>query len=128
MSHVPADLRYTEEHEWIRTEADGVAAVGITDHAQNSLGDIVFVELPTVGKQVAAGDAIGVVESVKAASDIYSPLTGEVVEVNAEVSDEPELVNSEPYDAWFVKIRTKGGASSDGLLDATAYKKLVNGG
>jgi len=97
MSNVPADLKYTEEHEWIRTEADGTLAVGITDHAQETLGDIVFLELPAVGKSVAAGDAVGVVESVKAASDIYSPVSGEIVAVNESLADTPDAVNQDAY-------------------------------
>lgn len=125
MSLVPADLRYTDEHEWIRTEADGSLTVGITDHAQNTLGDIVFFELPKVGNKVQAGDAIGVVESVKAASDIYSPLDGEIVAVNEEAVESPDDVNSEPYGTWLFRIKAKGGASSNGLLDAKAYRKLI---
>ncbi|KVQ39905.1 glycine cleavage system protein H [Burkholderia cepacia] len=126
MSNVPADLKYTDEHEWIRTEADGTLTVGITDHAQNTLGDIVFLELPAVGKQVKAGDAIGVVESVKAASDIYSPVSGEVVAINADAIDTPEEVNSDAYDTWLFKIKLAAGASTDGLLDAPAYSKLID--
>ncbi|AOJ61148.1 glycine cleavage system protein H [Burkholderia ubonensis] len=125
MSNVPADLKYTDEHEWIRTEADGTLTIGITDHAQNTLGDIVFLELPQVGKQVKAGDAVGVVESVKAASDIYSPVTGEVVAINADAVDTPEEVNSDAYDTWLFKIKLADGASTDNLLDAAAYAKLV---
>ncbi|KVH31351.1 glycine cleavage system protein H [Burkholderia cepacia] len=126
MSNVPADLKYTDEHEWIRTEADGTLTVGITDHAQNTLGDIVFLELPAVGKQVKAGDAIGVVESVKAASDIYSPVSGEVVAINADAVDTPEEVNSDAYDTWLFKIKLADGASTDNLLDAAAYSKLID--
>ena len=126
MSNVPADLKYTDEHEWIRTEADGTLTVGITDHAQNTLGDIVFLELPKVGTQVKAGDAIGVVESVKAASDIYSPVSGEVVAINADAVDTPEEVNSDAYDTWLFKIKLADGASTDGLLDAAAYSKLID--
>ncbi|KVG73454.1 glycine cleavage system protein H [Burkholderia ubonensis] len=125
MSNVPADLKYTDEHEWVRTEADGTLTIGITDHAQSTLGDIVFLELPQVGKQVKAGDAIGVVESVKAASDIYSPVTGEVVAINADAVDTPEEVNSDAYDTWLFKIKLADGASTDNLLDAAAYAKLV---
>ncbi|WP_316774040.1 glycine cleavage system protein GcvH [Streptomyces sasae] len=125
MSYVPTDLRYTDEHEWIRTGTDGIATVGITDHAQKNLGDIVFFELPDVGRDVEAGHPVGTVESVKAASDLYSPLTGEVVEVNPDVVDEPEAVNSDPYVMWLFKIRPKKGASPNGLLDAKAYQKLI---
>ncbi|CAB3967144.1 MULTISPECIES: glycine cleavage system protein GcvH [Burkholderia] len=126
MSNVPAELKYTDEHEWIRTEADGTLTIGITDHAQNTLGDIVFLELPKVGTQVKAGDAIGVVESVKAASDIYSPVTGEVVAINTDVVDTPEDVNGDAYDAWLFKIKLAAGASTDNLLDAAAYSKLID--
>ncbi|KML55039.1 glycine cleavage system protein GcvH [Burkholderia cepacia] len=126
MSNVPADLKYTDEHEWIRTEADGTLTIGITDHAQNTLGDIVFLELPPVGKQVKAGDAIGVVESVKAASDIYSPVSGEVVAINADAVDTPEEVNSDAYDTWLFKVKLAAGASTDSLLDAAAYSKLID--
>ncbi|RKP45574.1 glycine cleavage system protein GcvH [Trinickia fusca] len=125
MSNVPADLKYTDEHEWVRTEADGTLTIGITDHAQSTLGDIVFLELPPVGKQVKAGDAIGVVESVKAASDIYSPVSGEIVAINADAVDTPEEVNSDAYDTWLFKIKLAAGASTDSLLDAAAYEKLV---
>ncbi|MFM0288917.1 glycine cleavage system protein GcvH [Paraburkholderia megapolitana] len=126
MSNVPADLKYTEEHEWIRTEADGTLTVGITDHAQSTLGDIVFLELPAVGKQVKEGDAIGVVESVKAASDVYSPVSGEIVAINAEASDSPEDVNGDPYGVWLFKIKLAAGASTDKLIDAAAYSKLID--
>ncbi|MGU7769506.1 glycine cleavage system protein GcvH [Burkholderia sp. MR1-5-21] len=126
MSNVPAELKYTDEHEWIRTEADGTLTIGITDHAQNTLGDIVFLELPPVGKQVKAGDAIGVVESVKAASDIYSPVSGEVIAINADAVDTPEEVNSDAYVTWLFKIKLAADASTDGLLDAAAYAKLVD--
>lgn len=125
MSNVPADLKYTDEHEWIRTEADGTLTIGITDHAQSTLGDIVFLELPQVGKQVKAGDAVGVVESVKAASDIYSPVSGEVVAINADAVDTPEEVNSDAYGVWLFKVKLADGASTDNLLDAAAYAKLV---
>ncbi|MFD8812320.1 glycine cleavage system protein GcvH [Streptomyces sp. NPDC059627] len=127
MSNVPADLRYTDDHEWIRTEADGTMAVGITDHAQKNLGDIVFFDLPEVGRKVEAGYSVGTVESVKAASDIFSPFDGEIVAINEEVAENPEDVNSDPYGMWLFKIRTKGGAASNGLLDAKAYAKLVDG-
>ncbi|MGZ2743246.1 glycine cleavage system protein GcvH [Burkholderia stagnalis] len=126
MSNVPADLKYTDEHEWIRTEADGTLTVGITDHAQSTLGDIVFLELPAVGKSVNAGDAVGVVESVKAASDIYSPVSGEVVAINTEAVDTPEEVNSDAYGVWLFKIKLAAGASTDKLIDADAYSKLID--
>ncbi|WP_027783202.1 MULTISPECIES: glycine cleavage system protein GcvH [Burkholderia] len=126
MSNVPADLKYTEEHEWIRTESDGTLTVGITDHAQSTLGDIVFLELPEVGKSVNAGDAVGVVESVKAASDIYSPVSGEIVAVNEAAADAPEGVNSDAYGVWLFKIKLASGASTDKLIDAAAYTKLID--
>ncbi|MET3818237.1 glycine cleavage system H protein [Burkholderia sp. PvR073] len=126
MSNVPADLKYTDEHEWIRTEADGTLTVGITDHAQSTLGDIVFLELPAVGKSVNAGDAVGVVESVKAASDIYSPVSGEIIAINEEAADSPEEVNSDAYAVWLFKIKLADGASTDKLIDADAYSKLID--
>ncbi|HEX7684376.1 MAG TPA: glycine cleavage system protein GcvH [Trinickia sp.] len=125
MSNVPADLKYTEEHEWVKAEADGTVTVGITDHAQETLGDIVFLELPAVGKTIAAGDAIGVVESVKAASDIYSPVSGEVVAVNEALVDTPDAVNADAYASWLFKVKLGAGASIDKLLDADGYQKLV---
>ncbi|MFG2956128.1 glycine cleavage system protein GcvH [Streptomyces sp. NPDC048291] len=126
MSYVPADLRYTDDHEWIRTEADGSMTVGITDHAQKNLGDIVFFELPAVGRKVEAGDPIGVVESVKAASDLYTPVDGEILAINQDVVDTPEEVNDSPYESWLFKIKIKG-TPSNGLLDAKAYQKLLGG-
>ncbi|MFJ4467204.1 glycine cleavage system protein GcvH [Streptomyces sp. NPDC089424] len=126
MSHVPAELKYSEDHEWIRTEPDGTVTVGITDHAQKTLGDIVFFDLPSVGKAVEAGDAIGVVESVKAASDLFSPVNGEITAINDEVIDSPDEVNSDPYGMWLYKIKTAKG-SSHPLLDAKAYQKLIDG-
>ncbi len=121
----PNHLFYTEEHEWISIEAD-VATVGITDFAQDSLGDVVFVELPEVGSQVESGKPFGVVESVKAVSDIYSPLSGEVLEINEELPDTPELVNSSPYeDAWMVKIKLASKDELGDLLDVEAYKAFV---
>ncbi|CAB3699076.1 glycine cleavage system protein GcvH [Trinickia soli] len=125
MSNVPADLKYTEEHEWIRTEADGTVTVGITDHAQETLGDIVFLELPTVGKTITAGDAVGVVESVKAASDIYAPVSGEIVAVNEALLDTPDAVNQDAYDSWLFKVKLGASAALDKLLDADGYQKLV---
>ncbi|MDA0572764.1 glycine cleavage system protein GcvH [Burkholderia gladioli] len=127
MSNVPADLKYTDEHEWIRTEADGTLTVGITDHAQSTLGDIVFLELPEAGKQVKAGDPIGVVESVKAASDIYAPVSGEIIASNPDATDEPESVNEDAYDAWLFRIKLAPGANTNDLLDAAAYSKLIDG-
>ncbi|AOE88037.1 glycine cleavage system protein GcvH [Pseudomonas sp. TCU-HL1] len=122
MSNIPAELRYAPSHEWARLEADGTVTVGITDHAQEALGDVVFVELPEVGKTLAAGQEAGVVESVKAASDIYAPIGGEVIAVNDAVSDAPESVNSDPYGSWFFKLKPSNVAELDKLLDAAAYK------
>ncbi|PKM30793.1 MAG: glycine cleavage system protein H [Gammaproteobacteria bacterium HGW-Gammaproteobacteria-11] len=122
MSNIPADLRYAASHEWTRQEADGTVTVGITDHAQDLLGDVVFVELPEVGRTVSAGEECAVVESVKAASDIYAPISGEVVAVNDVLADGPELVNSEPYSgAWFFKIKPSDASELDKLMDADAY-------
>lgn len=122
MSTVPADLRYAASHEWARLEADGSVTVGISDHAQEALGDVVFIELPDVGAKLGAGEQAGVVESVKAASDIYSPVSGEVIAVNAALSDSPELVNADPYANWFYKLKPTAVAELDKLLDAVAYQ------
>ncbi|TFW16622.1 glycine cleavage system protein GcvH [Duganella callida] len=121
--NIPADLKYTESHEWVRAEADGTVTVGITEYAQDALGDIVFVELPKVGTTYTAGDDAAVVESVKAASDIYAPLSGEVVAVNDDVVNAPESINSDAYGAWLFKLKPADAAAIDGLLDATAYGK-----
>jgi len=124
MSDIPSDLKYVASHEWIRVEGD-VVTVGITDHAQELLGDVVFVELPEVGAELASGDDAGVVESVKAASDIYAPLSGEIVEVNELLVDAPETVNSDFYaDGWFFKIKLSDTSELDGLMDAAAYAAL----
>jgi len=124
MSKIPADLKYTEDHEWLRTEGDGNATIGITDHAQSSLGDITFVELPAVGDRLTRGDTFGTVESVKAASDLYAPVTGEVVAINEALEDDPEQVNSDPYGTgWMIKIRIEGEPES--LLDAAAYEAIL---
>ena len=123
--NVPSDLKYTESHEWVRIEGD-VATVGITDYAQSELGDVVFVELPPVGKKVNAGDSIGSVESVKTVSDVYSPLSGEVTEANAALGSSSELINSDPYGKGFmVKIRLSDADQAGSLLDADAYKGIV---
>ncbi|MDQ7913723.1 glycine cleavage system protein GcvH [Pseudomonas sp. 102515] len=122
MSQIPADLRYAASHEWARLEADGSVTVGISDHAQEALGDVVFIELPEVGKTFAAGDQAGVVESVKAASDIYAPVGGEVIAVNEALADAPEQVNGEPYGAWFFKLKPQDAAELDRLLDADGYR------
>ncbi|WP_054177487.1 glycine cleavage system protein GcvH [Trabulsiella odontotermitis] len=126
MSNVPAELKYSKEHEWLRKEADGTYTVGITEHAQELLGDMVFVDLPDVGKTVDAGDDCAVAESVKAASDIYAPISGEIIAVNDELNDAPELVNSEPYTAgWIFKIKASDESQIADLLDATAYEALL---
>ena len=122
---LPPELRYTETHEWIRREADGTLAVGITDHAQEQLGDIVFLELPEPGRKVAAGEAVGVVESVKAASDIYAPVAGEIVAANPELSTAPEKVNQDAFAAWLYRVRPSDPAAADKLLDAKAYEKAA---
>ena len=123
---LPKDLRYTESHEWVRRESDGTFAVGITDHAQEQLGDIVFVEAPQVGRKVKAGEAVGVVESVKAASDIYAPVAGEIVAANGDLSSSPEQVNQDAFGAWMYRIKPDDAAAVDKLLDATAYEKSAS--
>ncbi len=123
MSEIPAELKYTDSHEWIREDEGGIATIGITDHAQEQLGDLVFIELPEVGSTLSAGDACCVVESVKAASDVYSPLSGEVVEVNELLNDAPETINDSPYDdGWLFKIKMAAETELDDLLDAEAYE------
>lgn len=122
MSEIPSDLRYAASHEWARLEADGSVTVGISDHAQQALGDVVYVELPEVGGQLAAGQEAGVVESVKAASDIYTPVSGEVIAINEALADSPEQVNSDPYGSWFFRLRPSDKAELDKLLDAAAYQ------
>ena len=123
---IPKELRYTESHEWVRRESDGSVSIGITDHAQEQLGDIVFVEAPQVGRKVAAGESVGVVESVKAASDIYAPIAGEVVAANAELSGSPEKVNEDAFAAWMYRIKPTNAADLDKLLDAAAYEKSAS--
>lgn len=125
MSDIPAALRFAESHEWARLEADGSVTVGISDHAQEALGDVVFVELAEVGKVFAAGDAAGVVESVKAASDIYSPVSGEVIAVNDELADAPESLNEKPYEAWIFKLKPSNPAELEKLLNAAGYKAAI---
>ena len=122
---LPKDLRYTESHEWVRREGDGTLSIGITDHAQELLGDIVFVEPPKAGRKVKAGDAVGVVESVKAASDIYSPVSGEVVGSNDVLGVAPEQVNQDAYAAWMFKVKPDDAGAFEKLLDAAAYEKLA---
>ena len=127
MSNVPADLKYAKSHEWVRADGD-TATVGITDHAQHELTDIVFVELPEVGRQLKAGETCAVVESVKTASDIYSPVSGEVVEVNKAVVDNPALVNTEPYaGGWFFKIKLNDATKLNALLTPDNYKMQIGG-
>lgn len=122
---VPKDYKYTRTHEWVKIDGD-VATIGITDFAQSELGDITYIELPPVGSSLNQSDSLGVIESVKAASDIYSPISGEVIEDNADVESTPEMVNSSPFDsAWLVKLRVTDESQIDGLLDADAYEKLL---
>jgi glycine cleavage system H protein len=126
MSNIPSDLRYLSSHEWARLEDDGeTVTVGVTDYAQDMLGDVVYVEVPDVGAELAAGDEAGVVESVKAASDIFSPVSGVVIEVNEALEDSPELVNSDPYnDGWFYKIKIKDKSELQSLLDVEGYTEV----
>jgi glycine cleavage system H protein len=122
---IRSELKYSEEHEWVLVEGD-VATIGISDFAQDSMGDVVFVELPEVGDNIDSGQACGVVESVKAVSDIYSPVSGEIVEVNEELPDSPESINTSPYDAgWITKIKLTDATELDGLMDADAYRAFV---
>jgi len=126
MSDVPKDLKYTKSHEWVRSKSDGTVEIGITDHAQHALGDLVFVEVPEAGRQLKAGEACAVVESVKAASDVYAPLGGEVIEGNATLADTPELINQDPYGGgWLMRLKGTNAAEVKTLLDAAAYTKLL---
>lgn len=126
MSDFPTELKYANSHEWARVESDGTVIVGITDHAQDALGDIVFIELPESGAEVEVGAEIAVVESVKAASDIYSPVSGEIIEVNSALEDEPELVNGSPYeDGWLFSVKVSSSEDFSSLLDAEGYQALV---
>lgn len=126
MSHVPDDLRYAKSHEWLKRESDGTVLIGISDYAQNSLGDITYVQTPKVGAKLAEGAVFGVVESVKAASDLYAPLAGTVVAVNTVLDATPETVNQEPYGAgWMIRLKPDDLAAADRLLDAAAYKKAT---
>ena len=122
---IPTELKYTDTHEWVRKESDGLVSVGITHHAQDLLGDLVYVENPEVGRKVKKNEECGVVESVKAASDIYAPVSGEVVAVNEELSDAPEKINESAYDAWMFRLRPDKPDELDTLLDASGYGKLV---
>lgn len=126
MSEIPSDYKYTRSHEWVQTEDDGTVLVGITDYAQDALGDLVFVELPEVGDALNAGDTVAVVESVKAASDIYAPLSGEVVGINEQLVDSPELVNEDCYgEGWLLRLSVSDESGMDDLLDSDAYEKVV---
>lgn len=126
MSNIPADLRYAKSHEWARVESDGTVTVGITDYAQNSLGDITYVQVPKVGATLKAGETFGVVESVKAASDLYAPLSGTVVAVNGALESAPETVNRAPYgEGWMLKLKPSDAGAANALLDAAAYGKIA---
>jgi glycine cleavage system H protein len=122
MSNLPDDLKYAKTHEWAKLESDGAVRVGISDFAQEQLGDVVYVELPEAGRRVKAGEAVAVVESVKAASDIYSPVSGEIVEANASLSDAPESLNADAYAAWLFRVKADNPAELDALLDAEGYR------
>lgn len=127
MSNVPGDLKFAKSHEWVRVSGD-VATVGISDHAQHELTDVVFAEVPQVGRKVKAGEACAVVESVKTASDVYAPVSGEIVEANAELTSNPELVNKEPYGkGWFFKVKLSNPSELNSLMDSTAYTKQISG-
>lgn len=127
MSSIPAELRYSPSHEWIQDNGDGTVTVGITDHAQEALGDLVFVELPEVGRSLAAEETCAVVESVKAASDIYSPLAGQVIEVNTALTDGPETINTDPYgEGWIFKLRLANAGDLNALLDADGYAAVAD--
>jgi glycine cleavage system H protein len=126
MSKVPAELRYVDSHEWVRKQPDGTVVIGITDHAQAALGDLVFVETPKVGRKLAANEACAVVESVKAASDVYSPIAGEVIEANAALASAPETINTDAYgDGWMWKLKPANPADVDALLDAAGYEAFL---
>ena len=127
MSNIPSELKYASSHEWVRTEGDGVYTVGITEHAQELLGDMVFVELPEVGDEVDAGEDCAVAESVKAASDIYAPITGEVVAINEDLEDSPENVNNDAYgDGWLFKVKASDESELENLLDAEGYENAID--
>ncbi|MDZ7829468.1 MAG: glycine cleavage system protein GcvH [Halofilum sp. (in: g-proteobacteria)] len=129
MSQVPSELKYTQEHEWVSVEDNGTATIGITDHAQQELGDLVFVEVPEVGATFAAGDAAAVVESVKAASDIYAPVSGEVVEVNDELADNPETINNDAFgEGWIFRLQIEDQEALKDLMTADQYEEFINSG
>ena len=123
--NIPGNLRYTTSHEWVRVEADGSLTIGVTDHAQEALGDVVFLELPDAGRAVTAGEAIAVIESVKAASDIYAPVAGEIIGSNQEAVDAPEAVNADAYATWLFKLKPANAADVDALLDAAGYEAAI---
>jgi len=126
MSNVPSNLHYTKDHEWVKVEGDGTVTVGITDYAQAALGDVTFIDLPKVGKQLESADVFGTVESVKAASDLYSPFSGEVNAIKSSLNDTPDKVNREPYEKdWMIKIKLKSAAELDKLLDSSSYQSLL---
>ena len=127
MSELPGDLLYTSEHEWLRREEDGTVTVGITDHAQSALGDLVYVELPEIGQEVESGGDMAVVESVKAASDVYAPIDGSVVEINDALSDDPETINSDPYgEGWIVKLEPDGDFNDAEMMTPDAYQEMLD--
>jgi len=127
MSNIPSELKYATSHEWVRNEGDGTVTIGITEHAQGLLGDMVFVELPDVGDEISTGDDVAVAESVKAASDIYAPISGEVVEINEDLEDSPELVNSDAFgDGWLFKVKVDDAGELDNLLDAEGYSNSID--
>ncbi|NQZ82515.1 MAG: glycine cleavage system protein GcvH [Colwellia sp.] len=127
MSNIPSELKYATSHEWVRNEGDGTVTIGITEHAQGLLGDMVFVELPDVGDQISTGDDVAVAESVKAASDIYAPISGEVVAVNEDLEDSPELLNSDAFgDGWLFKVKLDDAGELENLLDAEGYANSID--
>ncbi len=127
MSELPGDLRYTSEHEWLRPEEDGSVTIGITDHAQSALGDLVYVELPEVGQDLEVGGEMAVVESVKAASDVYAPVSGSVLAVNEDLADDPERINADPYgQGWIIRLQPTNGIDSDETMDPDAYQSLLD--
>ena len=127
MSNIPTELRYAKSHEWVRIEEDGSLVVGISDHAQDQLGDVVYVELPEIGQVLSIGDEAGVVESVKAASDVYSPVSGEVIEINPLLEDDPEMINTQPYeDGWFYRLQPSDSVELDDLMNSDSYCEFIN--